>query len=528
MNSTQHIINALRDGADKTNIAKLDDLELHLYQDTNRNQEGELTLDWRDALKGTLKVGISMLPVVGGSLSEIVKQFDAKSAGGVNDLVKSLKRAQVQVHRERYRHLDEFQDTFTRLLDPLTHARKRLVIFIDDLDRCLPDDAIRVLETIKLYLEAEGCVFVVGIDSQIVEKGIRMRYRDYVASGEPCPISGADYLEKLVQVPFHLPPIDSDKLISYITDLYPDCPFGLPTVCAAGLEPNPRKVKRAINVFRILWSVVVLRADLRDIIDPELMMKLVIIQMRWSNLFLRIKQEPYRLVVLEERVELYDASLGDERELPSPERAQRDLAGAVPEEQFITDERARSQPARDEYAVYANDEFLRNLLKAGDKRFKALPPEQCRKYVFLASTTAVQASEMSLDCWQRLISADEAMMRGACADILELSQSEQDRYRGKLIDAMRMTNSPAKYRCQAGTALAFLGDRRFNDERYYLPKDPPCGFIEIPSGEFPMGSNKVVDADAFDNEHPQHRVTLSPYYIGKYPVTVAQYRAFRQ
>ena len=36
------------------------------------------------------------------------------------------------------------------------------------------------------------------------------------------------------------------------------------------------------------------------------------------------------------------------------------------------------------------------------------------------------------------------------------------------------------------------------------------------------------DAEANDDEKPQHRVELSEYYIGKYPVTVSQYRVFLQ
>lgn len=43
-----------------------------------------------------------------------------------------------------------------------------------------------------------------------------------------------------------------------------------------------------------------------------------------------------------------------------------------------------------------------------------------------------------------------------------------------------------------------------------------------------MGSDKARDAQAFDNELPQHTVTLPGYWIGKTPVTAAQFRAFAQ
>ncbi|MGE0087822.1 MAG: formylglycine-generating enzyme family protein [Desulfococcaceae bacterium] len=52
--------------------------------------------------------------------------------------------------------------------------------------------------------------------------------------------------------------------------------------------------------------------------------------------------------------------------------------------------------------------------------------------------------------------------------------------------------------------------------------------MKIEAGEFWMGSDKNQDKDAYDDEIPQHRVTLSEYRMAKYPVTVAQFRAFVQ
>jgi len=82
-------------------------------------------------------------------------------------------------------------------------------------------------------------------------------------------------------------------------------------------------------------------------------------------------------------------------------------------------------------------------------------------------------------------------------------------------------------RCDAGNALNWVGDPRFDPERWYLPKDDD-GFIEIPAGSFMMGSDKKRDKDALDREFPPHSVELSAYSINRYPVTVAQFRVFVQ
>lgn len=50
--------------------------------------------------------------------------------------------------------------------------------------------------------------------------------------------------------------------------------------------------------------------------------------------------------------------------------------------------------------------------------------------------------------------------------------------------------------------------------------------IWVPPGPFLMGSDRAIDSQASDNELPQHQVTLPGYWIGRYPVTVAQFKAF--
>ena len=48
----------------------------------------------------------------------------------------------------------------------------RLVVFIDDLDRCIPEKAIDILETIKLFLNVPQTVFLIGTDKKVIENGI--------------------------------------------------------------------------------------------------------------------------------------------------------------------------------------------------------------------------------------------------------------------------------------------------------------------------------------------------------------------
>ncbi len=85
-----------------------------------------------------------------------------------------------------------------------------------------------------------------------------------------------------------------------------------------------------------------------------------------------------------------------------------------------------------------------------------------------------------------------------------------------------------RQRADLGNVLAPLGDPRFRADAWSLPDEPLLGFVEIPAGPFVMGSDPQQDEQASDREQPQHERELSPYYIARYPVTVAQFRAFVQ
>jgi formylglycine-generating enzyme required for sulfatase activity/energy-coupling factor transporter ATP-binding protein EcfA2 len=81
-------------------------------------------------------------------------------------------------------------------------------------------------------------------------------------------------------------------------------------------------------------------------------------------------------------------------------------------------------------------------------------------------------------------------------------------------------------RARAGDTLTALGDPRFDRDRWFLPAGDLLGFIPIPAGPFTMGSDKQRDPQASGDETPQHTLTLPDYYLARYPVTVAQFRAF--
>ncbi|WP_457563258.1 KAP family P-loop NTPase fold protein [Caminibacter pacificus] len=82
----------------------------------------------------------------------------------------------------------------------ITH-NVRFLFLIDDLDRCLPENALKILESIKLFFDVPGCAFVIGIDDYIIDKAVELHYKEY----EDKPINGYEYLEKIITLPVKIP-----------------------------------------------------------------------------------------------------------------------------------------------------------------------------------------------------------------------------------------------------------------------------------------------------------------------------------
>lgn len=67
---------------------------------------------------------------------------------------------------------------------------RRIVVFVDDLDRCFPESALQVLESMKLFFDLRGFVFVVGLDKEVVQHVIDLKYGQNVISGTSSATQG--------------------------------------------------------------------------------------------------------------------------------------------------------------------------------------------------------------------------------------------------------------------------------------------------------------------------------------------------
>ncbi|GAA5483404.1 KAP family P-loop NTPase fold protein [Haloferula sargassicola] len=82
---------------------------------------------------------------------------------------------------------------------------RRLVVFIDDLDRCEPETAYRLLESLKVYLNLRRCVFVLGLNQREVERALAKVMPSNRNGSADLMIRAHEYLEKICANVWHLP-----------------------------------------------------------------------------------------------------------------------------------------------------------------------------------------------------------------------------------------------------------------------------------------------------------------------------------
>jgi len=156
-----------------------------------------------------------------------------------------------------------FQELRSAFEDLSNANVSRVVVFVDDLDRCLPEQALTVLESMKLFFDLPGFVFVVGLDERVVEAAVRTKFTrgdddEHLRQVEQ------EYLKKIFQVPYTIPsmaPGQLDELLDWLErhgglgqeqvgDLHDRVRRYLSWVAPEG-RINPREAKRFINAYTL-------------------------------------------------------------------------------------------------------------------------------------------------------------------------------------------------------------------------------------------------------------------------------------
>ena len=296
-------------GTGKTSLMRLIEQKIN-------NEDNVITV-WFNAWQYE-KEATPVVPLVGTIIQSIErnKDFLSKLGEAGKNLVKSLRaiaygfsgRAEIQIpgfakleagliakemiDREEALTPDPLieRSLYYRAFDSLNRAslpaETRVVVIIDDLDRCFPDKAIQLLESIKLVLSQPGFIFIMGVARTVLEGYLQHRYRNEYGLSD---FDGGAYLDKIVQLAFPLPPhtermenlslqILNDVDESARKQLTPVVP-----IIAKHLGDNPRALIRFVN--NVLIDVEISRGVFDREIPLELFATTRCFQLRWRTFY---------------------------------------------------------------------------------------------------------------------------------------------------------------------------------------------------------------------------------------------------
>ncbi|MFV9503592.1 MAG: KAP family P-loop NTPase fold protein [Oscillochloridaceae bacterium umkhey_bin13] len=271
----------------------LDRLEVSLYRSQSYYHHEGTDINGQAVALLMFRTLLRLFPLGETVEKSLLQQLtDGKDIEQLFQVLKKHEREELINHVQSIEQFKlEFEKLLTRFLTPV---QRRLVILIDDLDRCLPEQAISVLEAIKIFFDTTDhqgkpiqCVFVLGMDRRVIEDGLRTRYHNSTVT----MVDARSYLDKIIQIPFSIPPLTREEITEFAEkwcDLHEANIKPCASFIATGVAENPRSVKRTLNILTLLYR---LRQAQQDHLSSErlqLLTKLVVIQTSYDEIYRQI------------------------------------------------------------------------------------------------------------------------------------------------------------------------------------------------------------------------------------------------
>ena len=347
----------------------------------------------------------------------------------------------------------------------------RVVVFVDDLDRCLPGNAIEVLESIKLFFDFPGFVFVVGLDDSLVMRAVRAKfsYQDdpsavmQAGATEPSAVAtnqrlAREYLKKIFQLSYSLPAMLPQQLDDLLRSMYEQAGLDAAQLndfqlrvrpylgyIAVERRVNPRQVKRFVNAYTLQTLV-------RPSLDPDTVLALQTLVFRdeWAGIYDAILTDSDMFVETLRRYrddEAEEAAFGDLapglRPLPSSlasylrSRLAEPLLGHESLDPYISSLQSTSGAGSWILEAYKQIGHLRRLTQealSGTPTSAGVDSISTSAVAIVTEISAMMSSSVLPEDSQRLGLILEEI-RGAAADA------------GELADRRQLTNNEALHSC---------------------------------------------------------------------------------
>lgn len=235
-------------------------LDSTMYGGIAKSTQDAPTLDQDQVVIAAMQASMAAL----GATSPLFAALRRLAGGKLGDAEKidlssAFRREQNEATRDRIESKREFQNVLTDLLGILPEG-VRLCVFLDDLDRCMPDVALDLLEAVKIFLDVKNVVFVVAADENLIGKGLRIRYKELLqVDASPTERDflarkGEEYFEKIIQLRINLPDCSPQNGHRFIAAQFPEWMPATDIILAA-VGSNPRRLKQYCSWLAFRWGV---------------------------------------------------------------------------------------------------------------------------------------------------------------------------------------------------------------------------------------------------------------------------------
>ncbi len=212
-------------------------LEL-LDADTDKSRAEKISKGVNNIMKGALRIGASL--TLGEAGVDSVDEIFSENSNSIKELREQLSSLVSEI----------------KTLE--TNKYGKVVIYVDDLDRIEPKDAVSILELLKNIFNIKDCVFILAIDYQVVVKGLVGKF------GDPKPENEWEFrafFDKIIQLPFSMPMGNYD-IANYVLGLLDEIDFYkgedelspelINQFVTKSIGGNPRSIKRLINSLALI------------------------------------------------------------------------------------------------------------------------------------------------------------------------------------------------------------------------------------------------------------------------------------
>jgi|GEM_PF-4382738 len=219
----------------RTIVSRLDKLDTWpWYRRLLTRVRWNLARQWRELwpklIAGAIVVAALIVTAVMNGESNVAKAIGGVAAAlGVAGVLKAAKDPvanwvtalfadsdygdQLRVMKDIKHDLTTLEERLHEGGDPNEPVTGRILILIDDLDRCEPVKAVEVLQALNLLLNFNSFVVVLGIDARIVTGAVEKHYEGLLGKAGA---SGYEYLDKIVQIPFRIPEPGRADVITFV------------------------------------------------------------------------------------------------------------------------------------------------------------------------------------------------------------------------------------------------------------------------------------------------------------------------